>query len=84
MLTALAEEATGKGKSETAIRLYSKIIKEYPQDPLAPKAYFRAAQIFHDRLMNRDKARQIIEALLKKYPESDIAPKAQDFLSQLS
>ena len=56
------------GKSEEAICAFSKLTKAYPQDPLVPKSYFRAAQIFNDRLLNPEKAKKILNGLVKKIP----------------
>jgi tetratricopeptide (TPR) repeat protein len=71
------------GKTETAIRFYNRLIKAYPDDPLTPRAYFRAAQIFNDQLLKPEKSKQILKVLLKKYPESEAAPMAQKFLARL-
>ena len=56
---------------------------DYPDNPLVPKAYFRIAQIFHDRLMNKDQAKRALDLLLKKYPNHDIIPQAESFLARL-
>jgi hypothetical protein len=48
-----------------------------------PKAYFRIAQIFHDRLMNKDQAIKALDLLLRKYPDHDIIPQAESFLARL-
>jgi len=71
------------GKVESAIRLYNQMIQKYPEDSLTPRAYFRAAQLFHDRLMKPEQSRRIIQVLLKKYPESDAATLAKGYLAQL-
>ena len=68
------------GKPESSIKLLNQIIKKYPSDPVTPRAYFRAAQIFHDRMMKPDKSRQIISTLIKKYPDSDVIPMAKRYL----
>ena len=66
-----------------AIGAFSKLTKAYPQDPLVPKSYFRAAQIFNDRLMNPEKAKKILNGLVKKYPDHDIIPFVQRYLLQM-
>ncbi len=71
------------GNSKGAITALNKLAKNYPQDPLIPKAYFRAAQIFHDRLMNPSKAKQILTTILKKYPEHDIIPQVRNYLAHI-
>jgi tetratricopeptide (TPR) repeat protein len=71
------------GKAKPALGIFSRLIKEYPQDPLVPKAYFRVAQIFHDRLMNPDKARKMLGALIQKYPDHDITSIAENYLANI-
>ena len=71
------------GKTKAAINSFNRLTKAYPQDALVPKAYFRSAQIFNDRLMNRDRARKILEGLIDKYPDSDIMSKAKAYLAHI-
>jgi tetratricopeptide (TPR) repeat protein len=71
------------GKAKASIDNFSRLIKAYPKNPLVPKAYFRAAQIFNDRLMNPDKAKKILTALLKQFPENEIVPQAKKYLSNM-
>ncbi len=72
------------GKSKAAIAAFNRLVKSHPDDPLVPKAYFRAAQIFHDRLMNPERARKILRGLVSKYPHHEIAPQAETYLSHLA
>ena len=62
------------GKAADAIKTYNRIIKEYPDNPLVPKSYFRAAQIFNDRMMKPEKAVRILNGIIKKYPGHNILP----------
>ena len=71
------------GKIKAAIAVFNTLAKSYPDNPLVPKAYFRMAQIFHDRLMNRDQAKKALDLLLRKYPNHDITPQAESFLARL-
>jgi Tetratricopeptide repeat len=71
------------GDSKNAIKAYNRIIKSYPDDNLSPKAYFRAAQIFSDRLMNVEKAKKIFTVIIKKFPESDEASLARNYVKQM-
>jgi tetratricopeptide (TPR) repeat protein len=71
------------GKTKPALGLYNRLIKEYPQNPIVPKTYFRVAQIFHDRLMNIEKARKMLGALKSKYPEHDIIPHVENYLANI-
>ena len=71
------------GKTKAAIAVFNTLAKSYPDNPLVPKAYFRMAQIFHDRLMNRDQAKKVLDLLLRKYPNHDITSQAESFLARL-
>lgn len=72
---------TGDGKA--AIGAFNRLTKAHPTDPLVPKSYFRAAQIFNDRLMNPQKARSILNGLIKKFPDHDIIPFVERYLGQM-
>lgn len=71
------------GKSKEAVEAFGRLTKTYPQDPLVPKSYFRAAQIFNDRLLNPEQARKILSGVLKKYPQHDIIPFVERYLAQM-
>jgi tetratricopeptide (TPR) repeat protein len=71
------------GKSKEAIATYNRLVKEYPEHKLVPKTFFRAAQIFRDRLMNPDNARKILTGVKKKYPDHEIIPHVDNFLANL-
>ena len=71
------------GKTKAAVAVYNTLAKNYPDNSLVPKAYFRIAQIFQDRLMNKDQAKKALGLLLKKYPNHEIAPQAESFLARL-
>ena len=71
------------GKTKAAIAVYNLIVKSYPENSLVPKAYFRVAQIFHDRLMSAEKAKKVLSAIKKKFPDHDIMPHVDSFLARL-
>ncbi|UCD81529.1 MAG: tetratricopeptide repeat protein [Desulfobacterales bacterium] len=71
------------GKTKAAVAVYNTLAKSYPDNPLVPKAYFRIAQIFHDRLMNKEQAKRALDLLLQKYPNHEIIPQAESFLARL-
>ena len=79
----MADWLNETGKTKAAIAVYNTLAKSYPENPLVPKAYFRIAQIFHDRLMNKDQAQKALGLLLKKFPNHDIIPQAENFLARL-
>lgn len=71
------------GKAKAAVATFNKLIKAYPDDHLVPKAYFRSAQIFNDRLMQPEKAKRILSGLVKKYPNHDILPQVRNYLASM-
>ncbi|ACL05410.1 hypothetical protein Dalk_3723 [Desulfatibacillum aliphaticivorans] len=71
------------GNPKIAISAYNKFAKSYPDNRDVPLAYFRAAQIFHDRLMNQDKAKGLLKGILKKFPDHAIAPKVKNYLQYI-
>ena len=79
----IAEWMSESGKKDTAIRFYNHLIKSYPEDQLAPRACFRAAQLLEDHFLKPEKSKQILQKLLQKYPESEVVPMAQRYLARL-
>jgi tetratricopeptide (TPR) repeat protein len=71
------------GKIKESVSAFNRLVKAYPNDGLVPKAYFRAAQVFHDRLMNPERARKILNGLLQKYPEHEITPQIRTYLEHI-
>jgi hypothetical protein len=71
------------GKCRQAIGAFSKLTKVYPDDPLVPKAYFRAAQIFNDHLLNPVKAGKILNGVLRKFPDHDIIPFVERYMGEI-
>ncbi len=71
------------GKSREAIGAFNRLVKAYPDDDQVPKAYFRAAQIFHDRLLNPLKAQKILKGLIRRYPHHNIITQAETYLSHM-
>ena len=71
------------GKTKAAVAVYNLIVKSYPENSLVPKAYFRVAQIFNDRLMSTGKAKKVLSVIKTKYPDHDIVPHVDNFLARL-
>lgn len=69
-----------KGDPKNAVQTLNLLTKSHPQDTLVPKAYFRAAQILHEKLMNTEKAKKVLSALINKYPQHEIASFARNYL----
>jgi tetratricopeptide (TPR) repeat protein len=71
------------GKSKEAIATFNRLVKAYPESPMVPKAFFRMAQIFQDRLMSTDNARKILTGVKNKYPDHEIIPHVENYLANL-
>jgi tetratricopeptide (TPR) repeat protein len=71
------------GKSKEAIATYNRLVKEYPEHKLVPKAFYRVAQIFQDRLMSPDNARKILTGVKQKYPDHAIIPHVENYLANI-
>lgn len=70
-------------KNKEAIFALNSLIKRYPKDILVPKAYYRAAQIFHERLQNAEQAKKILNGLVRKFPDHEMASFAKNYLRSL-
>ena len=71
------------GNPKESIEAYSRFVKANPENPLVPKAYFLASNIFNEKLKNPGKAAGILKAVIKKYPNHDIIPHVQRYLTQI-
>jgi tetratricopeptide (TPR) repeat protein len=71
------------GKTKAAVAVYNLIVKSCPENALVPKAYFRVAQIFNDRLMSTEKAKQVLSVIKTKFPDHDIMPHVDNFLARI-
>ena len=68
-LSAMADSAVKDGNLKKAVKAYSKLLKRYPRDTLAPQASFRIGEIQeqrHDYLRAAGAYRYLVE----KYPQS--------------
>lgn len=72
-----------KGDANLAIQALNRLTKSYPKDALVPKAYYRAAQIMHEKLKATDRAKRILTALIDRYPNHDMADFAQKYLNSM-
>lgn len=71
------------GKGKEAIAAFSRFTKAYPTHPSAPIAYYRAAQVFNDRLMDPARSKQILQAVIKNYPGHEVIPQVQGYLASI-
>jgi tetratricopeptide (TPR) repeat protein len=72
------------GRAKEALHALTSMAKGFPQDPLVPKAYFRIAQILHEKLSQTDKAKKILSAQLQRFPDHEFAPIARNYLKSLN
>lgn len=70
-------------KNKEAILALNALIKNAPEDPLVPKAYYRAAQIFNERLKNVGQAKKILKGMIRKFPDHEITAFAKNYLGGL-
>lgn len=71
------------GDVEEAVRLYNRIVKEYPASSLADDSLYNIAVLRHKPLGQDDKAIIALSYLLENFSESDMAPKAKALLSSI-
>ena len=71
------------GRFKDGLKIFSRLVKSHPDADEAPLSYFRAAQLYHERLMDADRARKIMNTLLRKFPEHAMRPKFERYLEYL-
>jgi tetratricopeptide (TPR) repeat protein len=79
----IASWLTERGKHKEAILTLNALIKKNPKDALVPKAYYRAAQIFRERLDDVEKAKKILQTMIAKYPDLEITAFAKNYLGSI-
>ncbi len=72
-----------RGHSQPAVDAYRRFIAAYPDDPAAPRAYFRAAQILHDRLFKMDEARALLRELAERHPADKIMADVEQYIRSI-
>jgi len=71
------------GNPQGAADVYLGFIKHNPEDPMIPKASFLAANIFNERLLNPQKAVELLEDVIKNYSSHETATYARQYLRQI-
>ncbi|MFM8740600.1 MAG: tetratricopeptide repeat protein [Cytophagales bacterium] len=66
-----------QGKFENALAYLEKIIQQYSEDVLADDAAFMQADIYENRLSQKEKAKELYRAFLDQYPGSVYAAEAR-------
>jgi tetratricopeptide (TPR) repeat protein len=71
------------GRFRDALKVFSRLAKHHPDADEVPLSYFRAAQIYYDRLMDADKARKILQTLLKRFPDHAMTVRFENYLKHI-
>jgi tetratricopeptide (TPR) repeat protein len=79
----IGEWLADAGKPKDAIKVLSAMTKSYPDSPDVPMAYFRAAQLYNDRLMDGARAKKILEQIIAKYPDHKMIQKFKTYLEHI-
>ncbi len=72
------------GKALTAVVTYNRVITEYAESPLAPRAVFMIGFVFDDKLHDSTRAVKSYSHFLEQYPDHPMAADARQLLEMLS
>jgi len=78
-----AHRATAEDDFERAARAYLELTIQTPDSPLAPKANFELAQIYHLRFRDAEAARDCLIKILQDYPDAPVVVAAEELLARL-
>ncbi|MCK4417968.1 MAG: tetratricopeptide repeat protein [Candidatus Latescibacteria bacterium] len=65
---------------DSALAEYQRILEQFPENPLAPKAAYGVGWIYKTSLQDTARANQVFRTLLEKYPTSQYACTAREEL----
>ena len=71
------------GRPGQTIRLFNRILTEYPDFNKAPATLFLMAFVYEDQMKDYDNAKKYYELFLSKYPDSEFADDAEISLKNL-
>ncbi|MEM9720048.1 MAG: tetratricopeptide repeat protein [Bacteroidota bacterium] len=66
-----------------ALKLYNRLLNNYPQSDWVPESLFKTAFIYHNVLQDMDKARDTFEQFIEQYPNHELAVSAQSEIDNL-
>jgi len=75
-----AQAAEQQGQPVEAVRLYRKILTDYPQSPDNYKAVFLIGFVYSEKLNQPDSARTMFNAVIRDYPACEFVDDAQAML----
>jgi TolA-binding protein len=76
-LMQLGREMEENEKFEEAIDYYAKLVKQYPESPLAPEALHNEGKVYANGIRDYDKAVATFNQVIKSYPNSAYAAPSQ-------
>jgi len=83
VLFKIASSLSEAGNHRAALEAYNRFIRHSPEDPLAAKAYFLAATVFHEKMLDPERAAKALKRLIKKFPGHEIIPYAEKYLRRI-
>ena len=78
-----ADIAMNMNRPQQAIKLFQRIIAEYPDFDKLPQCLFLQGYVYENNLGNLQKAKEIYQEFLKKYPDDEFADDAKVSLENL-
>ncbi|HEY3445293.1 MAG TPA: outer membrane protein assembly factor BamD [Myxococcales bacterium] len=80
---AIAEFYMGHDRYPAAVNRLNKLIEDYPQSDLAPKALMKLAKAYL-KLNDKDAARTALEKFIKDFPDNKLKSEVEDMLKSLA
>ena len=66
-----------------ALKLYNRLLENYPQSSRVPESLFKTAFIHHNVFQDLPKAKETFEAFIARYPNHELAVSAQSEIDNL-
>ena len=79
----MAQNAGEKGEWQKAIKIYEKILKNYPQSSNCHKAFFMIGFIYSEQLKDYKKAQEVFQKMIEKYPNCDLSDDAKFMIENM-
>lgn len=80
ILFKVAASLSEVGNYRASLEAYDRFIRVSPDVPMVPKAYFLTARILSEKMLEPQKAADILEKLIRDYPDHEITPHARRYL----
>ncbi len=79
----LAKRSYADKDRKQALKLYDKVIKEFPHSVLADDALYNSALVYSQQLRDSDEAEKRLKKILSHYKKADHADKAKAYLTNM-